>query len=184
MHPQKSEFSPVEPVEDALIITVNDQDEVVGAKPRSTLRPNDLYRCTALFITNPEEQLLLARRAENKRFDPGKWSVSAAGTVEVGETYESNIIKEAEEELGLSIQNLVMGEKIKIDLDSTLFVHIFTAQITHSETSLRLQESEVAEAGWWSISEIKKALRNEPDRFAKGFPRLFEAVFSKSNISS
>lgn len=43
----------------------------------------------------------MARRAYTKKHDPWKWVPAVAGTIEEGETYEADMIKEAEEELGL-----------------------------------------------------------------------------------
>ena len=51
----------------------------------------------------PDLRVLIVERqtAFDKKYDPGKWGPSAAGTVEEGETYQSNIIKELQEEIGL-----------------------------------------------------------------------------------
>jgi len=43
----------------------------------------------------------LAQRSFNKTHNPGQWGPAVAGTNDEGETYESNIIKEAEEEIVL-----------------------------------------------------------------------------------
>ena len=83
------------------IIIVNDQDEIMGHKERGTLVSEDIYRVAGLWVTNSNGNILLAQRQLGKRNDPGKWGPAVAGTVDEGETYESNIIKEAEEEIGL-----------------------------------------------------------------------------------
>ncbi|MDO8661039.1 MAG: NUDIX domain-containing protein, partial [Candidatus Woesearchaeota archaeon] len=83
------------------IVIVNDNDEIIGYKDRDSIENNELYRVSALQITNSNGEILLARRHRNKKHDPLKWGPAVAGTVEEGETYLENIIKEAEEELGL-----------------------------------------------------------------------------------
>ena len=83
------------------ITIVNDQDEIIGYKKRGTLVQADIYRVAALWVTNSKGEILLAQRQLGKRHDPGKWGPAVAGTVDEGETYESNIIKETEEEIGL-----------------------------------------------------------------------------------
>jgi len=177
MQIQPATFYTSQASEDALIILVNEHDEVIGAKPRNAVELGDMYRGSGLFITNHKGQVLLARRSETKRHNPGTWSVSAGGTLEVGETYESNMIKETQEEIGLTITNFNKAAYLKLELDTVIFVQLFTATINSNDLVLTLQESEVAEAGWWEIAEIRRALREEPDQFSVGFSTYFNAVF-------
>jgi isopentenyldiphosphate isomerase len=86
---------------DQQITLVNDQDEIIGQKARSTITKDDIYRVSAAWIMNTKGEILLSQRQLTKKHDPGKWGTAVAGTVESGETYLENIIKEAEEELGL-----------------------------------------------------------------------------------
>src|SRR3989338_1951374 len=98
------------------IIIVNDEDEGVGVKDRETLDySKDIYRVSALCIANSHGQSLLAKRAYTKKHNPGKWGPAAAGTVEEGESYESNITKEAREELGIEQASLLKKKKLKRD---------------------------------------------------------------------
>lgn len=83
------------------IIIVDENDTIIGHKNRDSMEDGDMYRVSALWIQNSKGDILLAQRSFDKRNDPGKWGPAVAGTVEEGETYESNIIKEAEEEIGL-----------------------------------------------------------------------------------
>ena len=83
------------------IIIVDEDDNIIGSKERNSIVSGDIYRVSALLIENSKGEILLAQRALTKKHDPGKWGPPVAGTVEEGETYESNIVKEAEEELGL-----------------------------------------------------------------------------------
>jgi isopentenyldiphosphate isomerase len=74
------------------IIIVNEKDKEIGLKERGTLKTEDIYRVTALWITNSKDEILLAKRALTKSNDPGKWGPAVAGTVDEGETYEENSI--------------------------------------------------------------------------------------------
>ena len=91
---------------------VDENDKVLSYKERSEVDPDkDLYRVSYLWITDPEGKVLLAQRALSKDRHPGRWASAVAGTVEEGESYEANIIKEAEEELGLKKFTLIPGKK-------------------------------------------------------------------------
>lgn len=61
------------------------------------------HRAAHLWIVTPDGKLLLQRRALAKENWPGKWDVSVAGHVGAGESAEEAAIREAKEELGLTI---------------------------------------------------------------------------------
>ncbi len=48
-----------------------------------------------MWLRNSLGQSLLAKRSASKELDPSKWGPAVAGTIEAGQTYESNIYKEA-----------------------------------------------------------------------------------------
>src|SRR3989344_8863957 len=97
------------------IVIVDENDKVVCEKDKEMVRGADIYRVSALWITNSRDEILLARRALTKSHHPRKWGPAVAGTVDEGETYEENIIKEAEEELGLKNIKPELGPKTKTD---------------------------------------------------------------------
>lgn len=103
------------------IVVVNENDEVVGAKKRGTIATDDIYRVSALWITNSNGDVLLAQRALTKKNDPGKWGPAVAGTVEEGETYLGNITKETEEEIGLKDVQFTEGPKWRVSLERNMF---------------------------------------------------------------
>lgn len=83
------------------IIVVDGRDEIIGYKVFKSMRKDDIYRASALWIANSQGEVLIAKRHRLKLHNPLKWGPAVSGTLEEGETYESNILKEAEEELGL-----------------------------------------------------------------------------------
>lgn len=75
---------------------VDENDKFVSNKERSEVDyKSDIYRVSALWLTNSKGQTLLAKRAMVKDKDPGKWGPAVAGTIDEGETYDENIYKEA-----------------------------------------------------------------------------------------
>ena len=96
------------------IVIVDEDDNVIGHKERGLVGRGDIYRVSALWITNSKGKILLARRALTKSHDPGKWGPAVAGTVEEGEDYRDNIVKEAGEEIGLRNIKPQTGPKIRI----------------------------------------------------------------------
>lgn len=49
------------------IVIVNDQDEVIGHKERGTIAQDDIYRVSALWVTNSNGDILLAQRHHTKK---------------------------------------------------------------------------------------------------------------------
>lgn len=142
---------------------VDENDEVVGYKDRSAITDDDRIRCSVVLLRSPQGKYLLARRSLTKHSDPGKWGPSAGGTIEEGETYESNIVKELEEEIGVREASLVKGPKAYKD-KARVFAQQFFGEIPE-DTPLRLQESEVMDARWFTAEEITTMYRNDPEQF-------------------
>ena len=96
------------------IIIVDEDDNEVGVKTYDEIDyATDIYRVSAVWINNSKGEVLLAQRAFDKKHSPGALGPSAAGTLEVGETYDENIIQEIKEEIGISlnIEELTKGPK-------------------------------------------------------------------------
>lgn len=139
------------------VILVNEKDEVIGSKKRQEITPENIIRITACWITNKSGKILLAQRSFNKVKDPGKWGPAVAGTVEVGETYDSNIIKEIEEELGL--------KKTKPEFVTKRFEHIhfvswYKLEIK-DDSEIIMQKEEVHAVKWFTDDELREFFINQ-----------------------
>ncbi|MBI4017465.1 MAG: NUDIX domain-containing protein [Candidatus Aenigmarchaeota archaeon] len=153
------------------VIVVDEKDSPIGTKRWQELSAKDIYRASALWITNSNGDILLARRAFTKKHDPGKWGPAVAGTVEEGETYESNIIKEAEEELGLKNINPATGPNERtFGSTYTHFTQWFTLVVPSSQEFV-VQKEEVAEIRWFSKKELLQAIEEETHEFIPNMKR-------------
>ncbi len=149
------------------VVIVNENDEVIGHKTRSQLerdRPA-IYRVTGLWLTNSQGDILLAQRALDKTHDPGVWGPAAAGTVEDDDTYDSNIIKEIEEELGLKDLKLTKGPKRRAANEYNYFVQWYTAVIDKPAADFMIQKEEVEQVRWFSREELARELRDHPKSY-------------------
>jgi isopentenyldiphosphate isomerase/mannose-6-phosphate isomerase-like protein (cupin superfamily) len=150
------------------IVIVNDQDEIIGHKERCTLVKEDIYRVSALWVTNSNGDILLAQRKFTKKHDPGKWGPAVAGTVDEGETYENNIIKEAEEEIGLANIKPTLGPKRRVYGEHNYFCQWYTLIVDKAVQDFTIQEEEVEQIRWIPKIELQKDLREHPDRYVSG----------------
>jgi isopentenyldiphosphate isomerase len=158
------------------IIIVNENDEIIGYKARDKLKSEDIYRVSAIWITNSRGDLLLARRAFTKKNDPGKWGPAAAGTVEKGETYHANMIKEVEEEIGLKNIHLKKVDKKRRRGEHNYFVQWYVALVDQSIDAFTIQKEEVAEIRWFTRKELMDQMRSHPKEF---LPAVHERLTGK-----
>ncbi|MGD9276437.1 MAG: NUDIX domain-containing protein [Candidatus Pacearchaeota archaeon] len=150
------------------IIIVDKEDNVIGSKERGNIDyEKDIYRVSALWITNTKGKILLARRAFNKKQNPGKWGPAVAGTNDEGETYESNIIKEAEEELGLKNIKPQKGVKELVEGKYTHFTQWFYLVIDKNIKEFNYLKKEVAEIEWFTKEEVLNLIKINSDEVLK-----------------
>lgn len=164
------------------IPVVNEQDEIIGYKDRKDRNTVDITRITALWLTNEKGEVLLAQRAFTKSINPGLWGPAVAGTVEEGETYESNIIKEAEEEIGLKNLKPNLGPKLRRTTAHAYFGQWFTAVIDSGYPLVR-QESEVEAFKWFSKEELMNLLEAKPEIFLYSLKETAEYFFDHATQS-
>ena len=156
---------------------VDEQDNIVGVKERSEVDyDKDIYRSSALWLTNSKNQALLAKRAATKDKDPGKWGPAVAGTIDEGENYDNNIYKEAEEEIGLIGVALTKGPKMRVKGPKNYFCQWYHVNLDREADSFTRQKSEVDELKWVDIERLKKDLRTNPDNYVPALPKIIKEL--------
>lgn len=154
---------------------VDDQDNLIGVKERSELDySKDIYRVSALWLTNSTGQTLLARRAMQKANDPGRWGPAVAGTIDEGETYDDNIYKEAMEEIGLEGVKFMKGPKTRITYPRNYFCQWYYATLNREADSFVMQEEEIDALEWVNIDDMKKEMKTNPEKYVLAMPQVVE----------
>lgn len=102
-------------------------------------------------VTDCEDRILLARQPS---WMTGRLSV-LAGFVEPGEFLEHAVAREVLEEVGVEVTDVRYVKSQAWPFPSSLML-AFQARAT--DTALRLQEEEIAEAAWFSRQELEKAM--------------------------
>lgn len=125
-----------------------------------------------LWIFNSKGEVLLQKRASAKKTFPGKWDVSVAGHITAGDSPEETVIREAREELGLTVKpgdaefigvrssDIRHSEKL-IDREHH---HIYLLRKDLDTGHLKLQQEEVADVSWISADRLKK-YQGDPNSF-------------------
>ncbi|MCU4708246.1 NAD(+) diphosphatase [Acinetobacter pittii] len=103
--------------------------------------------CIITLITRGDDEILLAKSVHNKTNMYGL----IAGFVEVGETLEEAVQREAFEEVGLKLKNIQYMSSQPWPFPSNLMV-AFRAEYESGE--IKLQEEEIADAQFFKIDQL------------------------------
>ncbi len=138
-----------------IIPIVNDRDAVIGSAAREVFDyARNIYRVSALMVMNGRGQVLLAQRSLKKPNAPGVWGPSVAGTVAMGESYIDTMVREAEEEIGLSGVEFEILHKSLIRSKRSFFCQFFRAIVDRLEGEFIIQTDEVEQIRWADIDEV------------------------------
>jgi isopentenyldiphosphate isomerase len=149
------------------IIIVDKDDNEIGLKERKDKVQGDIHRVSALWLRNSKGEFLLAQRSFSKPRNAGKWGPAVEGTVEEGENYFNNIVKETEEEIGIKDIEFTEGPKIFSDRKGgkNHFKQFYTAVLDKSENDFVVQKEEVESVKWFTRDELKKEISKNPEMF-------------------
>lgn len=148
------------------IPVVNEKDEIIEYKNRADLNPSaDIVRSASLWITNRNGDILIAQRKYTKRNNPGKWSEAVGGTVEGEDDYESTMLREAEEEIGLKVDSYEIGPKQYVSSPTRYFVQWYQTIIDEPIEAFHPQEEELERLAWISEDQFIKELKNTPEKY-------------------
>lgn len=101
-----------------------------------------------------DQQVLLGKRAAHKSVNPNCWDL-IGGHIEPGETPELALVREAEEEVGLTPVRLVPAGTLfqsEPDLYGAATYHLFTVSEWNG-VEPQMLGSEHTEIGWFTIQE-------------------------------
>ncbi len=162
----------------ALIAIVDHDNTVIGRKARTDLQSDDIYTAATLWIKDEKGNVLLSQRSFKKKNSPGKWGPSAAGTIEYDESYISNVIKEAKQELGLNISpdDLQKGPLVFHQKSRKYFAQSYIYTYEAKEDDFLLQNDEVVDVKWFDIARVDDLLIKYPEMFSSSFADTWKLV--------
>ncbi len=156
---------------------VDENDEIIEYKEREERTATDTCRITSVFVFNSSGEFLIAQRQFTKTIDPGKWGPFVAGTVEEGETYDSNAVKELGEELGITGIVPVFFKKFFYKTENAQwFNSVYIVHIDKPAEDFMIQKEEVVQVRWISLDELVQWHRKSPDDFVPSFQNVIDRI--------
>jgi NADH pyrophosphatase NudC (nudix superfamily) len=161
-----------------LISIADDNDNIIGFAVRDApLAPRQNPMIAAVLLFNSHGNIILQRISFDKKddYDAGKWSYSAGGHVDVGETYEVAALRELFEEMGIvgKIEKYIGKTRTVRNGIPTAFHHGF--KVIH-DGPYNYDKTEVSEIREFTIDEVKKMIAANPNNFKQTFVDIFNQL--------
>jgi isopentenyl-diphosphate delta-isomerase len=155
---------------DEQVILVDEQDQEVGTDEKLRAhREGSLHRAFSVFIFDRAGRLLLQKRARSKYHSGGLWSNTACGHPRPGEETAKAARRRLREEMNLDCElrkafDLIYRAEVDGSLVEHEYDHVFVGTY---EGEPAPDPAEVEDWRWVSINELRRGLREEPDRYSR-----------------
>lgn len=131
-----------------------------------------------LWIYNSKGEVFLQHRDPNKEIYPDAWDISCAGHIDAGETPRQTLVREAQEELGLDLDDQKLkyiGVTFVEDRMPPGWVHrvfdwTYITKMDFDLHQLKLEEGETTDAKWMSLDDFEADI-NDDERIKMYSPR-------------
>lgn len=127
------------------------------------------HRAVVIFIIEKDNQkILLQQRSKTKKMWPNLWDITAGGHVLKGELGVDAVVREAKEELGISLKKSSLefigatrSETKKNDMIDKHFNEYFVTHEKIDISSISLQQEEVQAVKWFEKEDLIKKIKEK-----------------------
>ncbi len=157
---------------------VDENDEILHDASRSEVHANNLrHRAVHILIFNPAGELYLQQRSRWKDRHPLKWDSSAAGHVDVEESYDETAPRELEEELGISVPLKKISKLPASERTDQEFIWLYRGEHAGAFSPNR---AEIETGAFFPKAVIDGWIAARPADFAPGFIECWK-VYRQEN---
>ena len=153
---------------------VNERNEVIGQTPRGEVHAKGLlHRAVHVFVFNKRGEVYLQKRSHLKDVHPLVWDSSAAGHLDVGESYATCALREVKEELGIEVPSTrKIADVPATEKTGWEFVELHAAE---HNGPMRFAPDEIEIGEWFSPADVSTWISARPQDFATGFIECWHA---------
>ncbi len=154
-----------------LVVLVDDQNNVLGTKPKDEVHTKDtpLHRAFSLFLFNSKKQLLVTKRAVSKKTFPGVWTNTVCGHPGPDETPEIAAGRRLKDELGITSGDIRLVSPYRYrfaDKNGIVENEICPILVGHADTDPTPNPSEIDDWKWMDWQEFLGETQNTPDIYS------------------
>jgi len=180
-----------------LVILVNEKDKPIGVEEKLKAHlEGKLHRCFSILILNSKGEILIQKRAETKYHSPGLWSNTCCSHPRPNETLIEATKRRLKEEMGIEtdlneifkfsyrakIGNL--GEEGKPSSSPFAATQLIENEIDHVffgrfDGNPILNKNEVEDWRWMNLEELKKDIKENPEKYTIWFKRILDLYENK-----
>lgn len=168
-----------------LVVLLDENGQPIGTADKSEVHTTEtpLHLAFSCHVFNDAGQILVTRRALDKKTWPGVWTNSFCGHPGPDEDFESAISRRAQEELGLVISEIQVAvpdfRYRAIDASGIVENEICPVYIARTSAEPKPNPREVSEYVWADAHELFVSVRSAPFAFSPWLtlqlPKLAEA---------
>ncbi len=168
---------------DMPIQIVDEHNNPIGsATKQEAWRDGLIHRVVRISILDKAGRLLVQKRSDQKELFPGRLDNSAAGHVDIGETYEQAALRELHEELGLKGIELQKLGDYYVDVTDDWrrmkrFTRSYKIVLQDPLPSFKLPKDEVESTEWMEVAKVKKLVADHPEQVTDGLEQVMERFF-------
>ncbi len=164
-------------VSEEIFDVVDAFDNVIDQKPRSFVHANNLlHRSIHILVFNDAGRVFLQKRSLSKDENPGVWDASVSGHLDQGESYERCAVREAQEEIGLSITQDELEFCFKLDASAATAYEFSCVYKVYSQGPFELDPVEVDHGEWFDQAHVSSWIIQRPDELAPPLRLIWRAL--------
>ncbi len=156
---------------------LNENGNVTGkttVRGIGALKPGEYHLVVHIWITSDDGKILIQKRSQNKKLMPGEWAATGGAAISGEDSFKA-ASRELFEELSISSSKETLKKLFRLKRRNSL-LDVWTIKCNTPVSKLQLQESEVAEAKWVSLTELKSMIKKgEFHNYGKEY---FDKLFS------
>lgn len=151
---------------------VDKQDRVVGQATRADVHRRGLYHRAIHVLLWHQDRVFLQRRSYTKDSAPGCWDSSCSGHVDSGESYQTSLWRELEEELGIS-SKISLWPVFKLPASKVTGWEFLWVYQGLSPGPFTLHREEIIDGRWFNPAAVDRLIATEPDTLAASFREIW-----------
>ena len=159
-----------------MCIEVDEHNKKIGLRSRSEFKSGKyIHRSAHLLLFNSKREIVLQKRAPDKRVYPNQYTYSVSGAV-ANETPRECIEREMQEEIGISVPCTEILTYKNFDEIEKTFNTLFEAT---SDEELKPDAREMTKLKWITLEELRDDLQKNPEAYTPSMHNGMKAYFAR-----